>query len=123
MIESLRNSALQRMTLIVVTVLWLIALPTTCLAFGVNDCAATRFGSDLVCTAQDVAITGIAIVPGGPTKCVGGSFITLDLDVNVNFASPDRWDVGLFLSNDCKTPEKLPASGGSSSCTVAVLDT
>lgn len=91
--------------------------------YGATDCAATRFGSDLVCTAQDVSITGIAIVPGGPTKCVGGSFITLNLDVNVNFATPDRWDVGLFLSNDGKTPELRPASGGASSCTVAVLDT
>lgn len=123
MIESLRNLALQRMPLIVVTVIWLIALPTTCLAFGVNDCAATRFGSNLVCTAQDVSITGIAIVPGGPSKCVGGTPITLDLDVNVNFAVPNRWDVGLFLSNDGKTPELLQTSGGAASCTVAVLDT
>jgi uncharacterized repeat protein (TIGR01451 family) len=91
--------------------------------FGVNECAASRFGSDLVCTAADVSITGIAVVPGGPTSCIGGETISVDLDVNVNFATPNRWDVGLFLANDGKSPELRPVSGGASSCTVAVLDT
>jgi uncharacterized repeat protein (TIGR01451 family) len=118
-------SRLLRAGLIVVTLLTAcqLSLAPSVHAYGVNDCAATRFGSDLVCTAQDVSITGIAIVPGGPTSCVGGIPIALNLDVNVNFATPDRWDVGLFLSNDGNTPELLPASGGASSCTVAVLDT
>ena len=123
MIESSHNSVLRRVILCLYTLVCLLSLPSTGFAFGVNDCAATRFGSDLVCTAADVSITGIAIVPGGPTKCVGGIPITLDLDVNVNFATPARWDIGLFLSNDGKSPEKRPASGGASSCTVAVLDT
>lgn len=91
--------------------------------FGATECAASRFGSDLVCTAQDVSITGIAVAPGGPTSCVGGQSVTITLDINVNFATPNRWDAGLFLSSDGKTPELLPASGGASSCTVAVLDT
>jgi len=107
----------------ILTALLLLYHSATTHAFGLTDCAATRFGSDLVCTAQDVSITGIAIVPGGPTSCVGGQPVTLNLDVTVNFATPNRWDVGLFLSNDGNTPELLPASGGASSCTVAVLDT
>lgn len=92
-------------------------------AYGVDECAGSRFGSDLVCTAQDVSITGIAIVPGGPTSCVGGESVTIDLDVTVNFATPNRWDVGVFLSNDGKDPQKLPANGGAASCTVSVLPT
>jgi uncharacterized repeat protein (TIGR01451 family) len=91
--------------------------------YGATDCAGSRFGSDLVCTANDVSITGIAVVPGGPTACIGGESITIDIDVTVNFATPSRWDVGIFLATDGKSPEILPANGGSSRCTVAVLDT
>jgi uncharacterized repeat protein (TIGR01451 family) len=91
--------------------------------FGATECAASRFGSDLVCTAGDVSITGIAIVPGGPTSCIGGSSVTIDLDVTVNFATPTRWDAGIFLATDGKDPQKLPANGGATSCTVAVLPT
>lgn len=92
-------------------------------AFGANECAASRKGSDLGCTAQDVSITGIAVAPGSPTSCVGGSTYTVDLDVTVNFATPDRWDIGIFLSRDGKDPQLLPASGGANSCTVGILPT
>lgn len=96
---------------------------TTAHAFGLTQCASTRFGSDLVCTANDVSITGISIVPGGLQSCVGGSTVNVDLDVTVNFATPNRWDTGIFLVNDGKNPQLLPANGGSSSCTVSVLPT
>jgi uncharacterized repeat protein (TIGR01451 family) len=88
--------------------------------FGANQCPAERFGSDLGCTANDVSITGMQVV-GGSASCTGGSSITVDLDVTVNFATPDRWDVGIFLSNDGKDPGKLIANGGAASCTVSVL--
>jgi hypothetical protein len=91
--------------------------------YGANECAASRYGSDLVCTAGDVSITGIAIVPGSPTKCVGGSTYTVDLDLTVNFATPDRWDIGVFLSEDGNDPQLLAGSGGSSSCSVGILPT
>ncbi|MFZ3072109.1 MAG: hypothetical protein WA162_02555, partial [Thermodesulfobacteriota bacterium] len=93
---------------------------TSAHSYGLTQCAGERFGSDLVCTAADVSITGIAVAPGGPTACVGGSTINIDLDVTVNFAVPNRWDVGIFLVNDGKDPELLPINGGSNSCTVAV---
>jgi len=91
-------------------------------AYGVNQCAAERKGSNVGCTAADVSITGMTVV-GGPASCTGGSTITVDLDVTVNFATPNRWDIGIFLSNDGKDPGKTVANGGSASCTVSVLPT
>lgn len=90
-------------------------------AYDLTQSAASRFGSDLNCTANDVSITGITIAPGGPTACVGGESVTIDLDVTVNFASPDRYDVGIFFANDGRNPALLPTSGGAAACTVAVL--
>ncbi|WP_027715630.1 DUF11 domain-containing protein [Desulfuromonas sp. TF] len=90
-------------------------------AYGPSQCAAERFGSNLNCTANDVSITGITIVPGGPTSCVGGEPVTVDLDVTVNFASPDRYDVGIFFAKDGKSPATHPSDGGSTGCTVSIL--
>ena len=103
--------------------LWLaLLLPGLAHAFGATQCAASRFGSDLNCTANDVNITGITVV-GGPAACTGGQNITLDLDLTVQFNSPDRWDIGIFISNDGKSPQDLPANGGAASCSVAILPT
>jgi uncharacterized repeat protein (TIGR01451 family) len=103
--------------------LWLaLLMPGLAHAFGATQCAASRFGSDLGCTANDVSITNIVVV-GGPASCTGGQNITLDLDVTVQFASPDRWDIGIFISNDGKSPQLLPANGGAASCSVEILPT
>ena len=91
------------------------------LAYGDQECASSRYGSDLVCTAGDVSITGIAVAPGSPTSCIGGTTFNVDLDVTVNFATPDRWDIGIFLSNDGNDPQLLPSNGGASTCSVDVL--
>jgi len=91
-----------------------------------TDCAATRFGSDLVCAANDVNLTGIVLAPTNPVQqssCVSGTPVTLDIDMTVNFATPDRWDVGIFIANDGKLPTLLPANGGASSCSVDILPT
>ncbi|MDP2693815.1 MAG: hypothetical protein Q8O58_02950, partial [Gallionella sp.] len=90
--------------------------------FPATACAATRFNGDLGCTANDVNITDITLAPTGQqSSCVSGTPVTLDLDMTVNFSSPDRWDVGIFIANDGKLPTLLPANGGASSCSVAVL--
>lgn len=89
--------------------------------FAATDCAAARFGSNLVCTANDVNLTGITVAPGSVFSCVSGTPVTLDIDMTVNFAVPDRWDVGIFIANDGKLPTQLPANGGASSCSVDVL--
>ena len=103
--------------------LWLaLLMPGLAQAFGPTQCAASRYGSDLGCTAKDVQITAISVV-GGPASCTGGQNITLDLDATVNFGSADRWDIGIFISNDGKDPQLLPANGGAASCSVAILPT
>ena len=91
-------------------------------AFGPTQCPASRFGSDLGCTANDVQITDIKVV-GGLGSCTGGQSITVDLDMSVSFGSPDRWDIGIFVANDGKDPQILPANDGSASCSVAILPT
>lgn len=89
-------------------------------AFGLTECAASRFGSDLNCTANDVSITGIAVT-GSTATCTGGGTVTLDLDLTVNFASPTRYDIGIFIANDGKNPQLLASSGGAATCSVAAL--
>jgi uncharacterized repeat protein (TIGR01451 family) len=90
-------------------------------AFGVTQCAAERFGSDLVCTANDVGISNVAVAGGSVPSCTGGQQVTLDLDVTVTTGGPARWDVGIFISRDGKDGQPLPANGGAASCNVAVL--
>jgi uncharacterized repeat protein (TIGR01451 family) len=91
--------------------------------FPETACAAARYGTDLGCSANDVHLTGIAVAPGSISSCVSGTPVTLDLDLTVNFATPDRYDIGIFVANDGKTPIQLPSNGGAASCTVAVLPT
>ncbi len=104
------------------TILLLLSAVPEVRAYPANQCAADRFGSDLNCTANDVSITGISVV-GDTTSCVGGTNITLDLQMTINFATPDRYDVGIFISNDGKTPQARSTNGGASSCSVSVLPT
>jgi len=111
----------KRLLLSFVSVVCLLSCTATAYAFGLTQCAADRYGSNLGCTAQDVRITGIAIVPGGPTSCVGGGSVTLDLDVTLNFAKPDRYDIGVFLSSDGKDPAVTSLNGGAASCNVSIL--
>ena len=89
--------------------------------FGVNQCAAERFGSDLVCTANDVGISNVAVASGSVPSCVGGESVMLDLDVTVTTGGPARWDVGIFISQDGNDGQPLPANGGAATCNVATL--
>lgn len=88
-------------------------------AYGATQCAASRFGSNLGCTANDVQLNSITVTGTPPASCVGGSTIPLDLNVTVNFGSATRYDVGVFLSNNGKNPWRTTAD----SCSVAVLPT
>lgn len=91
-------------------------------AFPTDMCPADRFGSDLGCTANDVAISSISVAPGSPTSCVGGTSITVDLDVTINTGTPDRWDVGIFLATDGGDPQVMAANpGGAATCNVRTL--
>lgn len=97
-------------------------------SFPTDMCAGDRQGKALGCTAKDVQITNIAIHPGttAPTSCVGGSSLTLDLDVTVSFGQSARYDIGIFLSQDGLNPQdpspRTTSGGtGSASCKVAIL--
>ncbi len=94
--------------------------PAAAWAFPPNQCAGDRFGADLICSANDVQITEMTVT-NGPPVCVGGSSVTLDLGLTINFGSPNRWDVGIFISNDGLDPMLTAANGGATSCSVAVL--
>lgn len=88
-------------------------------AFGSTQCAGSRFGSNLGCTANDVQLNSITIAGAPPASCVGGSTLPLDLNVTINFGSSTRYDIGVFLSNNGQDPALTSAS----SCSVAVLPT
>lgn len=104
----------------IMTAACLFSYTMTAHAFPLTQCAGPRFGADLNCTAGDVSITGMRVV-GDTASCIGGTNITLDLELSINFATPDRWDIGVFIANDGKSPQLLPAGGGAASCSVSVL--
>lgn len=108
------------------------------------QCAADRFRilqqpsfkGPLNCSANDVAITQIAInrnyYPGVNTTpasglltgpgCVGGTTAVANLNVTVQFNSPDRYDIGIFLAEDGGDPQLLASStGAAQQCTVSIL--
>ena len=97
-------------------------IPDAARAYGNTQCAGDRFGSDLVCSANDVQITQMEVV-SAPSSCNGGGTVTLDLRLTVNFGSASRYDPGIFLSNDGRDPQLTVANGGATSCSVAVLPT
>ena len=81
--------------------LWLLlACAGTVHAFPTDMCVGDRVLGSPNCTANDVQITRIEITPGSgaPPACVGGETLQLSLDVTVNFGSPERYDIGIFLS-------------------------
>jgi hypothetical protein len=89
--------------------------------FSPAQCAAPRYGSDLNCTAGDVLINTVKVAGDLPASCVGGQTLPLDLDVTVHFGQSTRYNIGVFISNDGKSPQFLPPSGGAAACSVAVL--
>jgi len=93
-------------------------------AFSATQCAADRFGGTLGCTSNDVSITSIAAHGGTAPTCVAGQLVTFDLDVTLQFASPTRYDVGIFVARDGNTSvNNTSAGGGPASCSVAILPT
>lgn len=106
--------------------------------FGVDQCPADRMyvskgNTSLGCTAADVSITRLVIIPNSgtgtgtssPDACVAGTSPEYDFDLVINFATPQRWDIGIFLVNDGKNPllPSLNGGGGPATCSVDVLAT
>lgn len=106
----------------IVMALCLLSYTTPAHSYPTNQCAADRYGSNLNCTSNDVGITNIRIV-GDVTSCTGGTTVPLDLEITVNFATPNRWDIGVFVPNDGKSAQNTSANGGAASCSVGILPT
>jgi hypothetical protein len=61
-------------------------------------CMATRFGSNLNCTANDVSVAQALSV--SPAECTEGETFDLTATFQVNTTSTQRYDIGLYFSID-----------------------
>lgn len=109
-------------SLLLVLVNALAVLPAVGQPFPADMCAADRSGGDLGCTANDVDIATVT-VNNGVTSCVAGTQVTLDLSVNLQLNANQRYDLGVFVARDAKSPVIRSAGGGSASCAVFGLPT
>ena len=100
----------------------LAVVPAGAQPFPPSMCAADRTGTDLGCTANDIAIASVT-VNNGITSCVAGTSVTLDLSLTMVLNATKRFDVGVFIARDAKSPIIQAASGGSASCSVFGLPT
>ena len=91
--------------------------------FTGTQCPADRYGSKLVCTANDVRFGGIAAAAGSPTTCVAGSDITLNVNATVESGSAQRYNIGIFFGNDGKDIQRLSSTGGNASCSTYTFPT
>jgi len=100
-----------------------LAIPINVYAGGGETCAAQRLGSDLNCTANDVQLVNLVLSSSytGSLSCVAGQTITLDIDATFSSGGAQRYDVGFFVSEDGKSPQDLPGSGGANTCHVGIL--
>lgn len=89
--------------------------------FPLNQCAADRAGTNLNCTAADVTLTSLLVAANSPAYCIGGTSVELDVIAEVQFGSSNRYDIGVFLSADGKSPQIRSTAGGATSCTVSIL--
>jgi uncharacterized repeat protein (TIGR01451 family) len=82
---------------------------------------ADRFGGKLNCTANDVSLGNINVV--GTTQCIFGLPITLQLTGDINVTANNRYDIGIYFSQDGLDLEKQSTAGGAASASVATLST
>jgi hypothetical protein len=97
-------------------------LPAGSQPFPADMCAADRRSSDLGCTANDVDIAAV-MVNNGVTSCVAGTQVTLDLSLNLRLNANQRYDIGVFVALDGKSPIVRSTAGGSASCAVTGIPT
>src|SRR5207244_3487633 len=82
---------------------------------------ADRFGGKLNCTANDVSLGNINVV--GTTQCIFGQPVTLQLTGDFNVTANNRYDVGVYFSQDGLDLQKQSTAGGAASASVATLTT
>jgi hypothetical protein len=107
-------------SLVLALVSGIAALPADGQPFPANMCAADRSGSDLGCTANDINIATVT-VNNGVTSCAAGTSVTLDLSLLLRSNANQRFDVGIFVALDGKSPIIRSSAGGSTNCSVVGL--
>ena len=108
--------------LVLAAVAGMAPMPANGQPFPADMCAAARSGSDLGCTADDIRIATVK-VNNGVSSCVAGTSVTLDLSVSLQLNASQRYDIGVFIARDGKSPIRLSNDGGSASCSVFGLPT
>ena len=97
------------------------AQPTaTVNAYTSTTCAGTRFGSKLVCTANDFTV-GVTFTQPAATaisSCKAGQFFNVDIITSVTSNSPDRYDVGLFIGEQGNDPTQTTTAN---TCSLGVF--
>ena len=89
-------------------------------AYTGTTCAGTRFGSKLVCTANDFTV-GVTFTQPAATaisSCKAGQFFNADIITAVTSNSPDRYDVGLFIGEQGNDPTQTTAAN---TCSLGVF--
>lgn len=92
-------------------------MPAAAQPFPADMCAADRSGSDLGCTANDIDLASVT-VNNGVASCLAGTQVTLDLSVSLRLNANQRYDIGVFVARDAKSPVLRSTAGGSASCAV-----
>jgi len=98
------------------------ALPADGQPFPANMCAADRSGSDLGCTSNDINVASVT-VNNGITSCTAGTSVTLDLSLLLRSNANQRFDIGVFVALDGKSPIIRSNAGGSANCSVVGVPT
>lgn len=80
--------------------------------------------NNLGCTAKEVyANNDAATAVEGPTKCVRGEYITVNVTASIHF-NADRLDVGIYTATSTCNPTKSADCGlHAATCAVDILDT
>lgn len=115
--RSFHNNQQRFVSFLALAVAAMIAWPAAAQPWPANMCSADRAGSHLNCTANDVQIAAIT-VNSGPSSCLAGETVTLDLSVGVLLNAQNRHDIGLFLAKDGKSVIPPSSAGGSANCGV-----
>ncbi|HET9653277.1 MAG TPA: hypothetical protein VFP36_13840, partial [Usitatibacter sp.] len=83
-------------------------------------CAGDRSSAGLQCTANDISVAQLTT---DATQCIAGDTVTLNFTASLSSNAGDRHDIGIFISQDGKSPIVPSAGGGSASCAVYDLPT
>ena len=87
-----------------------------------QSCAGTRFGSNLLCTANDFSSNLIFDQPsaGALASCIAGQTVSINVIAQITSNSPVRYDGAYFIGEVGNSPE---VNDSSKSCSLGVFPT